>query len=345
MSKSPDERAPRNRTLSLTPDEENQMERELLQLTGPVSDGEAVRNRVLWGDAFCVASWLPKQFVDLLILDPPYNLTKTFGDSTFKARSLVSYQEWLEEWFPVMLSLVKPTGSVYLCGDWRSSAALHIVAEKYLIVRNRITWEREKGRGAQENWKNTSEDIFFCTVSNTYTFDVEAVKLKKRVLAPYTTSGGQPKDWHKSDAGSYRLTHPSNLWTDISVPFWSMPENTDHPTQKPEKLIAKLILASSRPGDMIFDPFLGSGTTAVVAQKLGRSFVGIEREREYCCLTQKRLCAALHDTHIQGYEGGVFWERNAQASAPAKPRPVEKAVVQQSALFEPVVSLDNEVRK
>lgn len=89
-----------------------------------------------------------------------------------------------------------------------------------------------------------------------------------------------------------------------------MPENTDHPTQKPEKLIAKLVLASSQEGHMVFDPFLGSGTTAVVAQKLGRSFCGIELNRQYCCIALKRLKQAIKDTTIQGYADGVFWERN-----------------------------------
>ena len=90
-----------------------------------------------------------------------------------------------------------------------------------------------------------------------------------------------------------------------------MSENTDHPTQKPEKLIAKLMLASSRENDFILDPFLGSGTTAVVARKLGRRFCGIELNQEYCCWALKRLEQATDDPTIQGYTGGVFWERNS----------------------------------
>jgi len=85
-----------------------------------------------------------------------------------------------------------------------------------------------------------------------------------------------------------------------------MPENTDHPTQKPEKLIAKLILASSKENDIIFDPFLGSGTTSVVAKKLNRRYVGIEMNEEYCCFAEKRLQLAEDDKEIQGYSGGVF---------------------------------------
>ncbi len=187
------------------------------------------------------------------------------------------------------------------------------VAEKHFIVRNRVTWEREKGRGSLSNWKNCSEDIWFCTVSDDYAFNVDAVKLKRKVIAPYTDEEGSPKDWDSTSAGNFRLTHPSNLWTDITVPFWSMPENTDHPTQKPEKLIAKIVLASSSPGDVVLDPFLGSGTTSVVAKKLGRKYVGIELEEAYCCLAAKRLELADQDSSIQGYHDGVFWERNSLA--------------------------------
>ena len=107
------------------------------------------------------------------------------------------------------------------------------------------------------------------------------------------------------------MTHPSNFWDDISIPYWSMPENTDHPTQKPEKLLAKLILASSQPGDLVFDPFLGSGTTAVVAKKLGRKYCGIELNSQYCCWALARLDRADQDAKIQGYSDGVFWERNS----------------------------------
>ena len=180
---------------------------------------------------------------------------------------------------------------------------------KYLIVQNRITWEREKGRGAKSNWKNSCEDIWFGTVSKNYYFNVDAVKIKKKVIAPYKVDG-KPKDWDETEEGNFRTTFPSNFWNDITIPYWSMPENTDHPTQKPEKLIAKLILASSEAGAMVFDPFLGSGTTAVVAKKLNRNYCGIEMSKEYCCLCEKRLEDAETNKRIQGYENGIFWERN-----------------------------------
>ena len=219
------------------------------------------------------------------------------------------YAEWLDSWLSKIIRLLNYKASVYICGDWKSSPAIYQVAKKYFIIRNRITWEREKGRGAKSNWKNCSEDIWFCTLSDNFTFNPEAVKLKRKVLAPYKENG-KPKDWVEGCKGNYRETYPSNIWTDITIPFWSMPENTDHPTQKPEKLLAKIILASSNPGDFVFDPFLGSGTTAVVAKKLGRSYSGIESDLNYCCIAEKRLKLAEENKNIQGYDDGVFWERN-----------------------------------
>ena len=156
------------------------------------------------------------------------------------------------------------------------------------------------------------EDIWFAVKDpNNYYFNVEAVKMRRQVIAPYRTNG-KPKDWEETANGNFRMTYPSNFWDDISVPFWSMPENTDHPTQKPEKLYAKLILASSKPGDVIFDPFMGSGTACVVAKKLDRRYIGVEINQEYCLWAAKRIWMADSNPTIQGYADGVFWERNSE---------------------------------
>ena len=302
--------APRNRTITLSEAEEAMYRSELSCIDGHVGFGD-IENRIMNQNLFDALDWLPASFADVLFLDPPYNLTKSFNSLRFNERPVSEYAEWMDSWFSKLLRTLKPTASVYICGDWRSSAAIHFVAEKYLKVRNRITWEREKGRGAKKNWKNCSEDIWFCTMSNDYTFNLDAVKLKRRIIAPYKDTDGLPKDWNTSKEGNYRMTHPSNIWTDLTVPFWSMSENTQHPTQKPEKLLAKIILASSNHGDVIFDPFLGSGTTAVAAKKLARRYVGIEIDPIYCSLAMKRLDIAEHDNFIQGYSDGVFWERNS----------------------------------
>ena len=300
-------RAPLNRTLDLDQAEIERLRPKLV--TGqPVNDG--ISSQVVWGDAFEVLPKLQKSQFDLLFADPPYNLTKNFGAEKFAERSSDEYEAWLDSWLKLCMPLLKPTASIYICGDWRSSSAIQRVGTKHFKVQNRITWEREKGRGAKANWKNSAEDIWFFTVSDEFTFNLGAVKVRRKVLAPYKKDGA-PKDWKESAAGNFRDTHPSNIWTDISVPFWSMPENTDHPTQKPEKLLAKIILASTNPGDLILDPFAGSGTTAVTAKKLGRDFVAIESDEQYCLLAQKRLEMAETDKSIQGFKDGVFWERNS----------------------------------
>ncbi len=305
-------RAPRNRTITLSAAERQLYQARLTRLCES-AQLEQILDRTICQDVFEALDWLPARSVDLLFADPPYNLSKSFNQRSFASLSLDEYEEWLESWMGKLARVLKPTASLYICGDWRSSAAIHRVAQRRFSVRNRITWEREKGRGAKSNWKNCSEDIWFCTVSDDYVFNVDAVKLKRRVIAPYTDSKGKPKDWDQSSAGRFRLTHPSNVWTDLTVPFWSMPENTDHPTQKPEKLLAKIVLASSNEGDVVLDPFLGSGTTSIVAKKLKRRYIGIEIDELYCCLAEKRLDMADDEPGIQGYVDGVFWERNTLA--------------------------------
>ena len=302
-------RAGRNRTITISNEERERLKEKVITLKDVVSAGSST-DVTINANLLDALPLLPDEFADLIIIDPPYNLNKNFNGNKFTARSQNAYLDFLESWFPQVCRKLKPTGSLYLCGDWKCTSALQTVMERELTVLNRITWQREKGRGAKSNWKNGMEDIWFGVKnSEDYYFNVEAVKQKRRVIAPYRQDG-QPKDWEAADDGNFRLTCPSNFWDDISIPFWSMPENTDHPTQKPEKLYAKLILASSRPGEIVFDPFLGSGTASVTAKKLGRHWCGIEMNEEYCLLAEKRLELADTDKSIQGYSDGVFWERN-----------------------------------
>ena len=305
------QRAPRNKTLTLSDEEKTSLEKNLFIPAKKSLGLDEILNKVILGDTFQVLDLLPNEFADLIIIDPPYNLSRDFHGFKFAALDDDKYLSYLRSWFATVVKKLKPNGSLYLCGDWKSTSALQIVMNEHLTVLNRITWQREKGRGALKNWKNGMEDIWFGVKNpKDYYFDVEAVKMKRRVMAPYKIDG-QPKDWEETEEGNFRITYPSNFWDDISIPYWSMPENTDHPTQKPEKLTAKLILASCRENGVVFDPFLGSGTTAVTAKKLGRNYVGIEMNKEYALWTEKRLQNAKDSPSIQGYENGVFWERNS----------------------------------
>lgn len=316
----PKEKAPRNRTIDTPLSEGAEYLARCIKIEHPVSDIRTVIDKTVLGDSFTVCPQLPIESVDLIIADPPYNLTKTFSSNTFSKKKSSVYEEYTRQWLSVVYPLLKPTGSIYVCCDWETSIIVGRVLGDFFKVRSRITWQREKGRGAKANWKNGLEDIWYATKGDTYTFNLDAVKIRKKVIAPYRVDG-KPKDWMETDKGNYRDTCPSNFWDDITIPFWSMPENTAHPTQKSEKLIAKIMLASSNPGDIVFDPFLGSGTSSVVAKKLHRHYLGVEIERQYCLWAEQRLEMASTDVEIQGYVNGVFWERNTlseQSSASEK---------------------------
>ena len=305
-------KAVRNKTIDISVEEGAPYLKKCLNKKDDLSTISNIINKTILGDTFAVLPQLPKSFADLIIVDPPYNLSKNYDGKKFNALKDEKYEQYTVQWIELVKPLLKPNGSIYVCCDWKSSLIIGNVLQKYFKVQNRITWQREKGRGARSNWKNGMEDIWFAVKdAHHYYFNVEAVKMRRQVIAPYRTDG-KPKDWEETENGNFRMTYPSNFWDDISVPFWSMPENTDHPTQKPEKLMAKLILASSKEGDMVFDPFLGSGTTSVVAKKLGRHYCGVEINEAYCCWAEKRLLVAESDSSIQGYADGVFWERNTR---------------------------------
>lgn len=302
-------RSKNNRTLTLTQEEIPLLKNSLITKKN-ISSCNDFTDTTINGDLFELLDFIPNEFASLIIIDPPYNLSKDFNGYKFNARSEEAFDEYLQSWFPKVCKKLKPNGSLYICGDWKCTSSLQRAVQKELTILNRITWQREKGRGSLTNWKNSMEDIWFAVKDpKNYVFNVEDVKLKRKVIAPYKENG-KPKDWEQNSDGNFRITYPSNFWDDISVPFWSMSENTDHPTQKPEKLYAKLILASTNSGDTVFDPFLGSGTTSAVAKKLNRHFCGIELNEEYCLWAQKRINQAEKDKTIQGYSNGVFWERN-----------------------------------
>lgn len=298
----------RNKTLTLTQDETQRLFGRCVLSRDVAGDLSSVTDKIVCGDAFEVAGKLPEKAFDLLIVDPPYNLTKNYGGEKFYKTNGDEYAEFTEKWIRAFYPALKPTASVYVCCDFMSGVTIAPLLAKYFKIRSRITWQREKGRGSKNNWKNGMEDVWFCTTGDEYFFDLASVKQRRRVLAPYRENG-EPKDWFVENGEKYRDTCPSNFWDDITVPYWSMSENTAHPTQKPEKLVAKLMLASSKPGDFVLDPFGGSGTTAAVARKLGRHYTVIERNPEYCAWSEKRIELAGTDSAIQGYEDGVFYAR------------------------------------
>ncbi|MDR0686179.1 MAG: site-specific DNA-methyltransferase [Dysgonamonadaceae bacterium] len=302
-------KAPGNRTINVSNEEKKTLRQTLTVINCPQKLDNII-NRTILGNTFQIIQYMPVAFADLIFIDPPYNITRDFNGVKFNKISNENYFKFVQAWLPQIIKLLKPNGSIYFCSDLHSTAVVQQALQEHLHIINRITWQRDKGRGAKQNWKNNMEDIWFAVVNKkNYYFNVNAVKQKRQVFAPYTENN-KPKDWQMSDGGKFRITHPSNFWDDISIPYWSMSENTPHPTQKPEKLLAKIILASCPENGIVLDPFLGSGTTSVTAKKLGRLYVGIEMNEEYCCISEKRLLNANANKTIQGYADNVFWERN-----------------------------------
>ena len=265
----------------------------------PIAPVSEIASNIYVGEVEHALEVLPREYFDLIIADPPYNYGIDFGNTSDR-RSDGDYREWVKKWISQLTAVSKPHAAFYICTGWEYSGLYQQTLEDAgLIILNRITWKRDKGRGAKKNWKQNMEDIWFAVRNpQHYTFNLDQVKVRKKVIAPYKENG-IPKDWTTDEHGeAYRLTHPSNIWTDLTVPFWSMPENTPHPTQKPEALVERIILASSNSGDRVLDLFSGSGTVSVVAKRLQREFVGIEMNAEYARYGLKRLRLLDHQTTL-----------------------------------------------
>ncbi len=254
--------------------------------------------------------------IDMFFCDPPYFISgnkseeinlKTGDrydwDKQWKNKN--DYYKWTKDWLKISYNQLKETGSIYVCTSWEHSGKIQEIMEEIgFKIMNRITWKREKGRGAKKNWKSTHEDIWFAVKNeNKYKFYVDRVMVEKKVVAPYRDSEGNPKDWFERDGKKFRNTYPGNLWNEFTVPFWSMsevksyaqtkktPENIliKHNTQKPKELVKKCILSSTDENDIICDYFVGSGTSAIAAKELNRNFIVFDINSNCIKMLETRL--------------------------------------------------------
>ncbi|MDO8659423.1 MAG: DNA methyltransferase [Candidatus Parcubacteria bacterium] len=117
------QRAPRNRTVTLSEGDISNLKKRLVKINNPVSVKE-IENKTIHQDVFEALDYLPNSFVDLVFVDPPYNLNKTFNATSFKEMDSEKYELWLDSWVSKLIRLLKPHASVYICGDWKSSGAI-----------------------------------------------------------------------------------------------------------------------------------------------------------------------------------------------------------------------------
>lgn len=261
-------------------------------------------------------NYITKNSVDLFFCDPPYfisgNKSKDIDLSTGDRNdwdkqwhNKEDYYSWTKDWLKLTYDQLKDTGSIYVCTVWQHSGKIQELLEEvgYTVI-NRITWKRDKGRGANRNFKSMHEDIWFAVKNESkYKFYVDRIKIEKEVVAPYRDENGNPKDWFEKDGKKIRMTHPSNLWTDLTVPFWSMhevksyaktkktPENSliKHNTQKPKELVKRCIIATTDENDIVCDYFSGSGTTAIASKELNRDYIVFDVNENCIKMLEERL--------------------------------------------------------
>lgn len=244
-------------------------------------------NQIINDDCLNILPKLDVSSINLVIADPPYYLLNKEWDKQWLDQG--DYLIWCENWFKQIHRILMFDGSFYCFQDW------HLVAEYVIRLKmvfnhfhNWITWERNKGRSSNKNFKSSKEEILIFSKSKSPKFNAQE-KLRP-VIAPYRDDEGKPKGWYIDEEGNrVRWTGVGNVWH-YTPPVWSsIEEKPFHPCQKPLAMYERIILASTNENDIVLDPFSGSGTTAVVSQKLKRRFICIERDKEYFEKSVERL--------------------------------------------------------
>ena len=246
---------------------------------------------IYFGDSIKVLGALDDASVDLLFADPPYNIGKKFGDFVDAWPSDVAYAEWCYVWLSLCLKKLKPTGSMYVMTSTQAMPYLDIWLRAKLTILSRIVWHYDSsGVQAKKYFGSLYEPILFCVKdSKNYTFNASDIEVEAR-----TGAVRKLIDYRKEVPTPYKTTKvPGNTWYIPRVRY-RMDEYEDHPSQKPEALLERIIKASSDPGDLVLDPFAGVFTTCAVAQRLGRRSIGIEAQEEYVKVGLRRLGIATH---------------------------------------------------
>lgn len=241
---------------------------------------------ILWGDIHAALRQLPPASADLIVADPPYNIGKQFAGNRDRWPDEPSYLAWCAGWLELALAALAPHGSLYLMASTQCMPHLDIFLRARLHVLSRIVWRYDSsGVQARRRFGSLYEPILHCVKDPAhYTFNADEI----RVEAP-TGARRRLIDYRKPTPALYSSDKvPGNVWYFPRVRY-RMPEYEQHPTQKPEALLERIITASSRPGELVLDLFAGSFTASAVAQRLGRRSVGVELEPDYVAIGLRRL--------------------------------------------------------
>ncbi|WP_199246476.1 adenine-specific DNA-methyltransferase [[Phormidium] sp. ETS-05] len=248
---------------------------------------ESEGNLIFWGDALQVLSEeIASESVDLIFLDPPYNIGKKFADFHDKWESEAEYISWAYQWLDECMRVLKPDGTMYVMASTQAMPYFDLYLRQKLTILSRIVWYYDSsGVQARKYFGSLYEPILYCVKDkNNYIFNDQHIKIPAK-------TGAERKliDYRKPVPSLYNTEKlPGNVWYFPRVRY-RMAEYEEHPTQKPEALLERMILASSNEGSIVLDPFAGTFTTAAVARRYLRNSVSIESQLKYCKIGMRRV--------------------------------------------------------
>jgi site-specific DNA-methyltransferase (adenine-specific) len=256
---------------------------------------ENQQHTIFYGDAISIlSSHISSESVDLIFIDPPYNIGKKFGNFHDKWESEEQYINWSYQWLDECIRILKPNGTIYVMTSTQAMPYFDLYLRKKLTILSRIIWHYDSsGVQATKYFGSMYEPILHCVKDkNNYIFNADDIKIEAK-------TGAQRKliDYRKSVPTPYNTEKvPGNAWYFPRVRY-RMEEYENHPSQKPESLLERIVLASTNEGSLILDPFAGTFTTAAVAKRLGRKSISIELQEEYLKIGLRRVL------ELQEYKG------------------------------------------
>lgn len=232
------------------------------------------RIEIQCGDAIKKLQKMDSDSIDLIVADPPYNLNKDYGNGS-DSKKFDEYLEFTRDWTQEATRVLKPSGTIYVFMGFRFVSYLYQILEKDCDLNfvNWICWNYTQGIGKKKGFSPRHDDILMFSKGKKYTFNLDDIRV--------------PQKYYRS-INNMRGANPGDVW-EFSHVHYCQGNRQPHPTQKPEGLIERMVLASSNKKNLVLDPFSGSGTTLRVCQQLDRDCIGIELNQEYVEMTKKRL--------------------------------------------------------
>jgi DNA modification methylase len=245
----------------------------LVEISEKTSLGKIKSNYFKVIDAVEGLKDIPSESIDLIATDPPYNLKKDYGNS-IDHKEWDEYLEFTKTWLTECIRVLKPTGSIYVFMGVRFISTLFkLMEENNLLFNGWIVWHYTQGMGRKKGFSPRHEDILYFTKSPDFTFNLDDIRIPQKYFRKRNNMDG---------------ANPGDVWQ-FSHVHYSHPDRQDHPTQKPTAVLERIIKASSYPNDIVLDPFMGSGTTCVVANYLNRKWIGFDLNPEYIEMSNNRM--------------------------------------------------------